>query len=82
MNHKIETETQLIKFMFIENQFVKGKGFFGMIAEIFHQHETAHVRVYNGIKWISRIKSLSTLTPIGMEEFSQRCHKRGITSHP
>lgn len=68
--------------MFIENQFVKGKGFFGMISEVHHKHECATIRVYNGIKWKSTIKSLNKLTTIGMEEFSERCRKKGITAQP
>lgn len=68
--------------MFIENQFVKGKGFFGMISQIYPQYETASVRVHSGIKWRNTVKKLDKLTPIGMEEFSQRCKKKGITAQP
>lgn len=68
--------------MFIENQFVKGKGFFGMITEVYRDRELANVRVHSGIKWRSTIKPFAKLTAIGMEEFSQRCRKKGITAQP
>lgn len=53
-----------------------------MISEIHHKYESATIRVHNGIKWKSTIKSLSKLTAIGMEEFSERCRKKGITAQP
>lgn len=68
--------------MIIEGQFVKGKGFFGVIDEIYHQHDAACVRVHNGIKWTNSIKPISKLTAIGMEEFSQLSKKKGITAQP